>query len=83
MNGVFGQALWAKTPCQLTAQNGANHPMCIANGQGCLDLPAFLQGWLGQVEQCLIVEGVLQAMILGNLAVPANLRASRWLVQDS
>src|SRR4029453_15764996 len=51
VNSVCGQALWAKTPPQLTAQNSADHPMRVANRQGCLDLLTFLQGWLGQIEQ--------------------------------
>ncbi len=51
-------------------------------GRVALTVLALLQGWLGQVEQHLIIERILQAMILGNLAVAANLRASRWLIQD-
>ena len=83
VNGVFGQALWAKTPRQLTAQNSADDTMRVADGQRRLDVLAFPQGRLGQLEQHLVVEGILQAMILGDLAVTANLWSSRWLVEDS
>src|SRR5205807_224912 len=72
VNGVFRQALGAKTPRQFTAQNSADDAMRIADGQRRLDLLTTLQGWLCQVEQRLVVERILQAMILGDLAVTAN-----------
>ena len=56
VNGVFGQAFWAKTPRQFAAQNGADHPMRIADGQRCLDGAKQV---LLRVEQHLVVERVL------------------------
>src|ERR1044071_1386531 len=82
MNRVFGQSLRPETSGHLASKDSSHNAIGVSNRQCRLDLFTLFQRWRSQIQQHLIIERILQAVILRNLAVASHVSRDFWLVKN-
>ena len=82
VDGVVGQAFRAPFAGQLTAGDGADDAVDVANGQFGADILAAFEGGLAQIEQRGDIERFLEAVVLFDLAEAPDLRTDGRLIED-
>ncbi len=81
VDSVFGQALRTIAARYLAAENSPDHAIGVSDVQLRFDLFFAFQSRRGEIEQHLVIERVLQAMVLRDLAVASHFRPDLWLVE--
>jgi len=71
-NGVFGQTFRSPAPSHLAANDGADDAVDVANRQTAKNLFLSFNGRLAEFQQDSIVERLLEAVVLWDLAETSN-----------